>query len=102
MTKPAVIESMHVVDVGNTLFGQLPLRIRIWREEDEVKDEYEWRELEGHLTEKMEVWFQEKEWHPRKLPRRFAEHILGLNRVNAVEVTNAFSGKGIILYKEWP
>lgn len=90
---PKVFESMTKIGTG-------AYTIRIWREESHLPpngytfhdttslqmDVLNWLSAKGHR-------FQVKD---------LATFITALPRVNAVEITDTDSGKGLLIYPEWP
>jgi hypothetical protein len=91
--KYAVIESRWS-RVYNTL------KVRIWRQEEEIKDKYD----NTDLDKAFDNWgkqFQNKLW--KSIPQ-LVEALVGCGRVNAVEVLTGYGLEehGFVVYPEWP
>ena len=83
-----VIESM-------TLILDIPqIRIRVWREEHELRRDYDNSDLG------IEAWSVANSNPQQGLVPALAEALVKLPRVNAVEVLSG--GNGIVCYSSWP
>ena len=84
------IESMTTLRVPQEAWT-----IRVWREEEELQETYDNRDLSGAVFEfiRQDVPFRRK--------MVLAELLAALPRVNAVEVKDA-DGNGLVVYKNWP
>lgn len=97
--KYAVIESMFTCQI---LAGNLSIpkfTVRVWREEDQVKDCYDQKDLSSACVNYELRVITENDFQPSNA--ELAEILIQLPRVNAVEVKDE-RGMGIVLYREWP
>lgn len=87
-----VIESMTKVQVGM-------LTVRVWRDEQEVLDEYQNEDIFKLVRL---VYYGTGYPIPLKgvTKTEVAEEVAKLPRVNAVEVTHTVSGQGLIIYTQ--
>lgn len=79
-----IIESMTRVTLPNKLY------IRVWRQESEVKAEYNNQDI--HDVCKRNAHLD---------PGEIAEQVCKLDRINAVEVLYN-DGSGLLIYPDWP
>lgn len=79
-----IIESMTRITLPDKTY------IRVWRNEDEVKDTYDNSDL--HTMTKM---------NPHLTMSQLAEKIATMPRVNAVEILTG-DGAGVLIYPSWP
>lgn len=82
----AFVESMTTVKLYSHV-------VRVWREEKEVKTEYENTDIMRFILELAVV--------PAITGKAIAERVIAMPRVTAVEVINHL-GNGTVIYKEWP
>lgn len=92
--KPAVIESMTRISLS---LGDYV--IRVWRQEDKLKDEYDNEDLKiaAYSISLPSRELRKKAYYYKTI----AEMMLQIDRVSAVEVTHR-DGTGVVLYREWP
>lgn len=99
-----IIESMTTIvliptqekDTGIRLpdtFYANQLLVRVWRNENEIQEEYDNRDIEEAATTMFKNGAGKAE---------IARAIGLMPRVNAVEVKRNLSGNGIVCYKSWP
>lgn len=86
----AVIESMFTGQVSNQDSHEM-LVVRVWRDEEEVREHYDNSDLEQCLEDN-----RDKKRHD------IARAVAAMPRVNAVEVKELGSGMGVLIYREWP
>ena len=84
---PRVIESMTQCWVGI-------YRVRVWREETEVREDYN----NDDIHRIVHSYFDVSEWNIPKL----VEELSKLERINAIEVIHKHTGAGVVWYREWP
>jgi hypothetical protein len=87
-----VIESRFTVDVGRYV-------IRVWRDESELKESYDFTDLRYEINRFVYRYGAET-----ATKADFAEMLIKMDRVAAVEVCDApeWGSQGIVLYREWP
>jgi hypothetical protein len=66
-------------------------RIRLWRDQGIVKNEYDDSDFKNVADKNNHLSLGE-----------YTEVLAAVDRVNAVHVTNILTGKGIVVYVNWP
>lgn len=76
-------------------------KIRVWREETELKDQYDNRDLNAVVFAFLRR--KDAEGNPEPVRRKsvLAEMFAAVPRVNAVEVKDS-GGSGVVVYVSWP
>lgn len=92
-TKHTATKSMDILCESITPLIRGPFHIRVWREEKDPHN-YNVSDLIAEIT-KMSITHNDR-------VGVIAERILELDRVNAVEVVDITSHRGVVLYADWP
>lgn len=72
--------------------------VRVWRDEDELKDKYDNTELiDAHNNAVYDSVKERKQFSKAAVAKR----IIAVPRVSAVEVKDRW-GAGVVVYREWP